>query len=180
MPGPGDWGIVLERRKRAMFQEGLFKGKKILVTGGGTGLGGEWPNDCSASAPKSRSAAGAEASARRPPRSELRRRHPRRGGGMNSLLWYQVPLHHQILTGQRLAQRLAHLLRRELGGQGGQSTCAVIVMADRPGGGQRLAHLLRREMGAQQISRRFRMPRRAASPGSPFARRYWRRRARPI
>ncbi len=46
-------------------------------------------------------------------------------------------------------ERLAQLLRREMGGQGGQSLCAVIVIADRLGGGERLAQLLRREMGGQ-------------------------------
>ena len=44
-----------------MFKEGLLKGKRILITGGGTGLGKEIATATCSSAPRSGSPAGAEA-----------------------------------------------------------------------------------------------------------------------
>ena len=73
-----------------MFDSNLMRGQRILVTGGGTGLGSDGRALPSRLAPTSRSAAGARrcetaagrrASGFRAPRRHLRRRHPRRGGG---------------------------------------------------------------------------------------------------
>ena len=73
-----------------MFQPGLFEGKKSSSPAEAPGSGGGWPNVCSPSAPRSRSAAGGKASrgggrrhdegARRGG-EDLRRRHPRRRRG---------------------------------------------------------------------------------------------------
>ena len=52
-----------------MFTSGLFAGKKILVTGGGTGLGKAMAERFLDSARKSRSAGGARGCATRPPKN---------------------------------------------------------------------------------------------------------------
>ena len=52
-----------------MFANNLFAGKKILVTGGGTGLGKAMAARFLGSAPRSRSVGGARVSATRRPRN---------------------------------------------------------------------------------------------------------------
>jgi hypothetical protein len=50
-----------------MFKDGLLKGRRILVTGGGTGLGKGWRKNSCSSAPSYSFAAGANRCAKQPP-----------------------------------------------------------------------------------------------------------------
>ena len=56
-----------------MFASNLFRGKKILVTGGGTGLGRRWWTNTWSWAPTSTSAAGARKCCDEPRRADEER-----------------------------------------------------------------------------------------------------------
>ena len=80
--------VCLEIECGEVFKEGLLKGKRILITGGGTGLGKEIAAKYLELGARSGSAAGAAACWRKPPKKSLggnsqnpRGRHPRRRGG---------------------------------------------------------------------------------------------------